>query len=65
MAGEICTRKRKKIKYFAVLRKDTPQNVTFYRSCDFEIAKEETIINKDGNRVEIIEMAKAVNVLVN
>lgn len=54
-----------KDKIFCRVRKDTPQNVKFYRSADFEIAKEETIINKDGNLVEIIQMDKRVNVLIN
>lgn len=62
---ERCAQEKGKSKIFCRVRKDTPQNVTFYRSCDFEMAKEETIINKDGNRVEIIEMEKAVSVLVN
>jgi ribosomal protein S18 acetylase RimI-like enzyme len=51
-------------KVFCRVRKDTPQNVQFYGSCGFEISKEETIINKDGNLVEIIEMDKKVNVLI-
>jgi ribosomal protein S18 acetylase RimI-like enzyme len=52
-------------KVFCRVRKDTPQNVQFYRSLAFEIAKEETIINKDGNLIEIIQMDKRVNVLIN
>ncbi|MCQ6273951.1 GNAT family N-acetyltransferase [Bacillus sp. V3B] len=62
--GEYAQEKGKD-KIFCRVRKDTPQNVQFYRSYDFEISKEETIINKDGNLVEIIEMNKKANVLIN
>lgn len=47
-----------KKKIFCRVRRDTPQNVTLYKHLGFTIAKEETIINKDGNIVDIIVMEK-------
>jgi len=52
-----------KDKIFCRVRQDVPENILFYRSYDFEVSKEETIINKDGNIVETVLMDKAVKVV--
>ncbi len=47
------------------VRTDTPQNIELYQHFDFEISKEETIINKDGYVVGTVLMEKAVHALKN
>jgi ribosomal protein S18 acetylase RimI-like enzyme len=48
---------------FCRVRLDSPKNIEFYRSIGFEIAKKETIINKDGNVVDTVIMEKVIKVL--
>jgi ribosomal protein S18 acetylase RimI-like enzyme len=54
-----------KEKIYCRVRKDTPLNIEMYQHFDFEISKEETIINKDGYVVDTVLMEKAVHALKN
>ncbi|WP_394232725.1 GNAT family N-acetyltransferase [Niallia oryzisoli] len=60
----VYARENQKNKIVCRVRKDTPHNIHFYHSNDFDIAKEETIINKDGNIVDTVIMEKSSKVLV-
>jgi len=57
-------RDNKKDQITCRVRQDTPHNIRFYHSNQFEIAKEETIINKDGNIIDTVIMAKGTKVFV-
>ncbi|WP_338451854.1 GNAT family N-acetyltransferase [Niallia oryzisoli] len=57
-------RASQKDKIMCRVRKDTPHNIRFYQSNNFDIAKEETIINKDGNVVDTVMMEKGTKVFV-
>ena len=48
-------------KIYCRVRKDTPLNIELYHHFDFEISKEETIINKDGNVIDTVLMGKTVH----